>query len=141
MRRAAPVAPVLAVLALLTACGSGGDGGASARTIEVKALDTLRFDPATIAAKAGEKVTFRVTNTGAQKHELVIGDKAFHDSHEAAANAGGSHGGHADGDGAAVEVGPGETKTVDYTMPSQPPSFACHIAAHDDAGMTGTVTY
>lgn len=133
------VAGLVAALALVTACGSDGSG--SSRTVEVKALDTLRFDPATIAAKAGEKVTFRVTNTGAQKHEFVIGDKAFHDVHEAAANAGGSHGDHAEGGGSAVEVGPGETKTVDYTMPSQPPTFACHIAAHDDAGMTGTVTY
>ena len=127
---------------LLAACGGdGGDdpgdaGGTAARTIEVKALPALRFDPATISAKAGEKVTFRVTNTDAQDHELVIGDAAYHSAHET------SHGGHGSGDGgAAVTVKPGETKTLDFTMPDTAPTYACHLNSHDDAGMTGTVTY
>lgn len=138
MRRTA-----LALVLLLAACGGdGGDGGtgggAPARTIEVKALGTLKFDPATITAKAGEKVTFRVTNTDAQDHEFVIGDAAYQAGHETAAG----HGGHADGDGGgAVTVKPGETKTLDYTFPDKAPTYACHLNSHDDAGMTGTVTY
>lgn len=133
----------LPALALVVACGSDGateSGGAARRVIDVKALDTLRFDPATIGARAGERVTFRVVNTGATPHEFVIGDKAFHDGHEAASAS--AHAGHAGGgDGAAVYVVAGETKTVDYTMPERPPTFACHVSGHDDAGMTGTVTY
>jgi len=135
---------VLPALVLVVACGSEGateSGGEARRVIDVKALDTLRFDPATIGARAGERVTFRVVNTGIAPHEFVIGDTAFHDGHEAAASAS-AHAGHAaGGDGAAVYVVSGETKTVDYTMPAQPPTFACHVDGHDDAGMTGTVTY
>ncbi|HEX8001093.1 MAG TPA: plastocyanin/azurin family copper-binding protein [Mycobacteriales bacterium] len=135
-----------AAAVLLAACaGSEGateSGGAAARTVEVKALGTLRFDPATVAAKAGERVAFRVTNTDGQDHEFVVGDAAFHEGHEAAANGGMRHDGHdVKGDGAAVTLKPGETKTVEYTMPATAPRYACHLVGHDDAGMTGTVTY
>lgn len=134
MRRTA-----LLLVLLLGACGGdGGSGDGGARTVEVKTLSTLKFDPATIAARAGEKVTFRVTNTDGQDHEFVIGDAAYQASHESA----GSHGGHGSGDGgAAVTVKPGETKTLDYTFPDKAPTYACHLNSHDDAGMTGTVTY
>jgi uncharacterized cupredoxin-like copper-binding protein len=124
---------VLAAPLLLGACG-GDAKEAPARTIEVKALDTLRFDPPNVAAKAGERVTFRVTNTGATDHEFVVGDAAFQAAHET-----GGHAGHAGG--AAVSLKPGETKTLDYTMPETAPAYACHVAGHDDAGMKGTVTY
>lgn len=128
---------------LLAGCGSDGSGDApAARVVEVKALDTLRFDPSTLSAKAGEAVEFRVTNTGATAHEFVIGDADYHAAHEEAAASGGSHAVHAGkGKGAAVEVAPGETKTLAYTMPDAAPTYACHIAAHDDAGMKGSVTY
>lgn len=136
-----PVA--LLAVALLAACGGGDDGpeGPAPRGVAVKALDTLRFDPATITAKAGERIEFTVTNTGAQPHEFVIGDAAYHDAHEKALSASPSHGEHEEGDGAAVTVAPGETKTLGYTMPASAPTYACHIASHDDAGMKGTVTY
>jgi uncharacterized cupredoxin-like copper-binding protein len=126
----------VAGLALLAACG-GGDADAPARVVEVKALDTLRFDPATIASKPGEAVELRITNTGAQPHEFVIGDAAYQQAHDAAMG-GGGHEGHG---GSAVRLEAGETKTLAFTMPSTPPTYACHLAGHDDAGMTGTVTY
>jgi len=126
-------AACLALPLLLASCG-GDAKDAPARTIEVKALDTLRFDPATVAAKAGERVTFRVTNTGAMEHEFVVGDAAFQAAHES-----GGHAGHEGG--AALLLKPGETRTVDYTMPETAPTYACHVAGHDDAGMKGTVSY
>lgn len=133
----------VALSLLLAGCGGSGDGNdaPTARVVEVKALDTLRFDPATVSAKAGETVVFRVTNSGAQPHEFVVGDAAYHDAHEKALGTSASHGHHATGEGAAVTLDAGETKDLSYTMPSSAPTFACHLASHDDAGMKGTVTY
>lgn len=133
----------MAGVALLAvpACGGGDKGSAPARVVEVKALDTLRFDPATIASKPGEVVEFRITNAGAQPHEFVIGDAAYQQAHEGAMSASPGHHGHGDSGGNAVRVEAGETKTLVFTMPATPPTYACHVASHDDAGMTGTVTY
>ena len=134
-----------ALLLALAACGGtdspgSGDGG---RTVSVTADDRLRFTPATVDAKAGERVTFRVTNSGSIKHEFVIGDAEYHESHKAAAaTPGADHGGHAGGgDGESVDVGPGETKTVTFTMPGSAPAFACYVDRHDQAGMSGRVSY
>jgi uncharacterized cupredoxin-like copper-binding protein len=134
------------LLLLLAACGGGGHddhgaGGTPARTIEVKAEDRLRFDPATIAGKPGEQVRFRVVNTGKLKHEFVIGDAAYHATHrDAASTPGASHGGHGAG-GASVEVAPGTTAELTFTLPDAAPAFACYVDRHDQAGMTGNVTY
>jgi plastocyanin len=144
MTRIATVAACALALAPLAACGSEGSaesGSGALRTVEVRASDALRFDPATVAAKPGEKVTFRIVNTGAQVHEFVIGDAAFHEAHEKAMSGGGGHGGHHAAGGGAVEVAAGQTATLTYTMPDEAPTYACHISQHDDAGMKGTVTY
>ena len=137
-----------ALLLALAACGGGGHddhagGGGDARVVELTADDRLRFDPATVQATAGERVTFRVRNTGTVRHEFVIGDAAYHDEHKAkAATPGAEHGDHGGGDaGTAVEVGPGETKTVTYTLPGTAPAYACYVDRHDQAGMTGRVSY
>ena len=57
------------------------------------------------------------------------------------AMAGGGHDGHDATGGGAVDVPARATVTVRYTMPATPPTFACHVSKHDEAGMTGTVTY
>ena len=47
------------------AATSSPTGSAMAQRIEVKLTDALRMEPAQISAKAGQPVTFVVTNTGA----------------------------------------------------------------------------
>ncbi len=144
MRRTACL--LLALPLALAGCGGDDKKGSAGggREIAVKASDSLRFDPATITAKPGERVTFVVTNTGAIDHEFAIGDDAYQAEHgkEMASGGGhgGGHGGKAKG-GTAVALPPGKTVRVDFTMPDRPPSYACHVAAHDQAGMKGTVTY
>src|SRR5947199_1154077 len=57
--------------------GSPGDPSDASRTIAVEALDTMRFEPAQIAVREGETVTFSVTNPGNAIHELTFGDAGF----------------------------------------------------------------
>lgn len=134
----------------LSACGGGGHDGhtpsggdaAGGTEVSLSATDTLRFEPATVTARAGQKVTFKVTNTGKVDHEFVIGNAEYHDTHraEASASPGGQHGGHGSG-GTSVAVPAGQTASVTFTMPDTAPKFACYVARHDAAGMTGQVVY
>lgn len=140
-----PLAAVLLLVAL-PACGGDHDthgGGAEGRVVTVTATDALRFEPSAVTAKAGEKVTFRISNNGKARHEFVIGDDAYHASHRAtmaSASPSDGHGHHGDG-GSSVDLPPGSSTDLTITMPDAPPRFACYVDRHADAGMTGTVTY
>lgn len=135
------VVPVLlSVSMLLTACGSDDEpAGGAAREIAISTSDELRFDPATISAKPGEKVVLVVSNPGRLDHELAIGDAGYLDSHAES----GKHDGHGSAKGgASVAVAAGKTARLTFTMPDgDAPSYACTVDRHDKAGMTGTVTY
>ena len=135
-----PYRAVAVTVLLLAGCSSGSDPAAE-RAVSLSVSDALRFEPSTVTAAAGEKVRFTITNTGAVNHEFAIGDASFHTQHAAAATASPSHdhGGHQGG--MAVAVPAGKTATVTFTMPAQPPSFACYLDSHDKAGMKGTITY
>lgn len=152
---------VLAILPLLaaTACGGGDAGGgdahapghgdptasgtAAGRVVEMKATDALRFDPSTVASRPGETVTFRITNTGQARHEFVIGDDHYHAEHAKHMGSGSpsAHAGHDGRGGNATDLPPGSTTEITFTMPGKAPRFACYVDRHNEAGMTGTITY
>lgn len=134
---------------VLSGCGSSsssgygkkGDAAKATRTIDVKQLDTLKFDPSAITVKPGETVKFRVTNGGSQLHEFVLGDQKVQDDHEkemkdmAADNMK-----MADGDNR-IDLDPGQTKELTWTFPSKGTViYGCHVPGHFLAGMKGTVT-
>lgn len=140
---------VVGLLMAMTACGGheghGGSGssvGAGApademesdRTVEVEALDTLRFDPQDIEVAVGETVTFAVTNAGDLEHEFVIGD------HED------SMGDDMSGDemmhgGGALLLDGGSKGEVTWTFTEAGElGFACYIDGHNASGMEGTIT-
>ena len=107
-------------------------------TVQIKALDTLRFDPAAVTVRAGEKVRFVVTNAGKTDHEFVVGDKQVQMAHE---DAMGSKS-HMQMEAlAALDLKPGETKeaTVTFDKPGVV-MFGCHQPGHYKGGMVGTVT-
>lgn len=143
---------VVGVLALLlSSCASGdtgggggeADSGAFDREVRVSVTNALRFDPATIDAKPGERVKFVIANPGTVDHELAIGTATFHSA--LADSAGAGHGGGHDEvpeGGEIVTVDAGRTETLVYEMPDdEAPTFACYVDRHDRAGMTGTVNY
>jgi uncharacterized cupredoxin-like copper-binding protein len=128
---------------VLTLGSCGGDGGSGALTgepgdpdqvdqsFDIETTNELRFEPDTIEVAAGETVEFVVTNVADVDHEFVLGP-----AHE---HAGMDHANMSQPEMTGT-VSPGESKTVvwTFTEPGEV-TFACYIAAHDKAGMTGTV--
>jgi uncharacterized cupredoxin-like copper-binding protein len=105
------------VLMTLAACASGSDGDTAepvdpnVQTLEVASLDSLKFDPSTLTAQAGE-IRIVHDNKGAVVHTFVIDGKLkiTDDGEET------------------VTLDPGE-----YT-------FHCDVPGHQAAGMEGTLT-
>ena len=114
--------------------GAPADSTESDRTVEVEAMDTLRFDPQDIEVAVGETVTFSVTNAGDLEHEFVIGD------HED------SMGDDMSGDemmhgGGALLLDGGSKGEVTWTFTEAGElGFACYIDGHNASGMEGTIT-
>lgn len=137
-----------AVAAVLTAaCGGGGGGKAGAsldRTVEIEMVE-LAFKPATLTAKAGERIRFVFRNRGAIPHDAFIGDAAAQAEHEKEMRQA-EEGGHSMGDDAdqdAVTVEPGKQGELTYTF-DRPGTveIGCHQPGHYAAGMkiVATVT-
>lgn len=130
------------------ACASSkkATSGGASRTIEVRALDSLRFEPSRIEVRSGESVRFRVTNAGKIRHEFVLGDDSVQREHEAGMS-GSAHatGGHSPGmtmnAGLAVlSVNAGETREVSVTFDrAGTVLYGCHVTGHYGAGMVGQV--
>ena len=129
--------------------GSGGqtrpssvDGpaawSASARTVEVTALDTMTFEPSKINVSTGETVTFVVTNSGQAVHEFTLGDAAMQQQHadEMAQIADGM----AHNDPNSIRLQPGETKQLTWRFGDTGTlEYACHEPGHYQAGMRGPI--
>lgn len=116
------------VIALLAACSGGtiggtkpASGGGGGQTFNVTATE-FQFAPNTFNAKAGQKVTFNLTNKGTVEHTLVIFSP--------------------DGSQELVKLStqPGETKPLEFT-PDKAATYpiVCNVAGHKEAGMTGTL--
>jgi uncharacterized cupredoxin-like copper-binding protein len=110
---------------------------AAAQRIEVKLTDELKMDPAEMTAKAGQPVTFVVTNTGAIEHEFYLGDEAMQAEQEEMMQAGEMAHDTAEG----MSLKPGETKELTYTFDSPGQTIAgCHVAGHYAGGMKAAIT-
>lgn len=120
-----------------TEAGAGADG---VRTIHVRALDSLRFEPANITVRVGERVRFVVTNEGSATHEFILGDEATQMEHEQEMSMGASME-HGTMDLPALTLAPGETQTTVVTFDRPGTIFyGCHQAGHYADGMVGTIT-
>ena len=152
---------LLAIAVTMSACGSGGEGagqagdgshqhmeamvpgspadpGQAESEIEIKALDDLRFEPASVEVDAGEVVTFVVTNEGKTEHEFVLGDEAFQEMHETDMQDSGHHMMDMDN---GVTVAPGQTAELTWRFDDPGEVlFGCHEPGHYDGGMVGTIT-
>ena len=106
LRRTGAAGLMAAVVALCAFGGCGGKSGGQAmnassdrprpqtygrgalpqeatQVVEIRMDDGLRFNPATVTARRGEIVTFRVINTGKVMHEFTMGGQDAQDLHEA----------------------------------------------------------
>src|SRR5262249_20351467 len=103
--------------------------------------DTMRYDPAEITVKAGERVRFAATNKGKLVHEIVIGTRKDLEEHakHMREHPGMDHASHA-GDGM-LRVDPGKSGEMSYTFKRAGTFYyGCLEPGHFEAGMIGKVT-
>lgn len=120
-----------------TSPSSGPTGSAAAQRIEVKLTDSLKMEPAEMTVKAGQPVTFIVTNTGSTDHEFYVGDEAAQLEHakEMMGMSGMAH-----DEAMGIGLKPGETKELTITFPAVEALVAgCHVAGHYAAGMKAMI--
>lgn len=144
-----PAALVAVAVLALSACGggdsggstSGGDGTAAGRVVEVRMLAARRFQPDSIAVRAGETVTFRVINKSDAVHEFVLGDEARQAEREREMTAMGSGPMEMDDERDLVNLKGGATEELTWTF-AEPGTvlYGCHQPGHYAAGMKGTIT-
>lgn len=120
--------------------GGMGSSAAGATTVDITASDTLKFDPSQVTVKAGEPVTFVVTNGGSTIHEFVVGDEALQMADEQQMGSGGSMSPGMNMDLPALTLSPGETQeaTVTFDKPGVL-LYGCHQPGHYQGGMVGTI--
>lgn len=118
--------------------GMGGHSQDAQRTITLNMTDDMRFTPSHFSVKQGETVRLRVVNQGQVMHEVVLGTKASLDQHaQMMLKYPGME--HAEPYMAHVASGKSEDLVWNFNRPGQF-DFACLIAGHYQAGMTGTFT-
>lgn len=100
--------------------------------VRVVMSDAMRFAPDPITVKAGEEVTFVVTNEGAIVHEFFVGTEEEQLDHAAEMAAGGMSHGHDN----ALSLEAGETGSLTMTFAEAGSLLiGCHEPGHYDAGM------
>lgn len=105
--------------------------------VVVNMTDAMRFAPDPITVKAGEPITFIVTNAGQIIHEFFVGTETEQADHAAEMAMGAMTHGHAN----ALRVDPGKTGSLTMTF-AEPGTLliGCHEPGHYDAGMKATLS-
>jgi uncharacterized cupredoxin-like copper-binding protein len=115
--------------------GIAGEGARAKRTIAVRMLDTMRFEPAHIDVRLDETVRFTVRNTGKVMHEFVIGTKAENEAHAALMM---KFPDMEHDEPYMAHVAPGKTERIvwQFTKPGEF-YYGCLVPGHFEAGMIG----
>lgn len=118
--------------------GIAGDAKAVRRTITLSMSDDMRFTPHQITVREGDTVRLRSQNKGKVLHEIVMGTKAELEQHAEMMR---KYPGMEHDEPSMAHVRPGKHGDIVWTF-NRPGSFdfACLIAGHYQAGMTGTIT-
>ena len=123
----------VAVAAVALVVLAGCSGGESERTVMLDVRHS-RFSIEELHVRPGETVRFVLRNRDPIPHELIIGDQAVQDVHEAGTEA---HHGDRPGE---VSVAPGASAVTRYRF-DRPGRllFGCHLPGHWAYGMRGTI--
>lgn len=105
-----------------TACrvGLAAAGNGSGQQVTVKALDTMRFDPATLTVSVGQPIQLALQNDGSLVHDLVL----------------------TDGVAQPVKLEANGRTTASATFTIARPgtyTYVCAQPGHEAAGMKGTI--
>lgn len=120
-----------------TAWGIVGDVAAATRTVPLRMTDDMRFTPNLIRVKRGETVRFVVRNNGRMLHEMVIGTPAVIAEHAALMR---KFPEMEHDEPWMTHVAPGESGEIVWRFNRTGEfEFACLIAGHYEAGMSGRI--
>jgi uncharacterized cupredoxin-like copper-binding protein len=92
------------------------------------------FEPSRVTVRPGERVTFVVRNTDPIDHELILGNEAVQQRHEAGTE---MRHGAVPGE-VSVPAGGEAATTYTFTL-RRPLEYACHLPGHYAYGMRGLV--
>jgi uncharacterized cupredoxin-like copper-binding protein len=119
------------------AIGKPGVASKVTRTVQIDMKDDMRFHADTFKAKRGETIRFVIKNSGALKHEMVLGtEKDLKDHYEVMKK----HPEMEHAEPNMVTLAPGKTGEIiwQFTKAGKV-DFACLQPGHYDAGMKGLV--
>ncbi len=120
------------------AIGAPGVAADVDRTVEVVMNDGMRFVPDSIDVKAGETIRFNLKNTGAVKHEMVIGELSYLIEHSEQMK---KFPGMEHDEPNMLLLDPATDGELIWTFTKAGNvDFACLQPGHYDAGMKGMVT-
>jgi plastocyanin len=116
--------PVLAACTTATATkpsDGAASGSATTQQLNVKAMDTMRFDPATLSAKAGQPMQVTLDDAGALVHDFTVSEGVSQPVTSVAQ--------------------PGQKAVTTFTI-DKPGTYTyfCSQPGHEQAGMKGTLT-
>ena len=138
---------VLSTSAMAAGSHAGGHGDAAigqpgvaakvTRTVQIDMKDDMRFHADTFKAKRGETIRFVIKNSGALKHEMVLGtEKDLKDHYEVMKK----HPEMEHAEPNMVTLAPGKTGEIIWQFTKAGKiNFACLQPGHYDAGMKGMV--
>ena len=119
----------IALLPVLAACTSatatkpsgGAASGTATQQLTVKAMDTMKFDPPTLSAKAGQPIQVTLDNTGQLVHDFSVTEGVSQPVKTLAE--------------------PGQKAVTTFTI-DKPGTYTyfCSQPGHQEAGMKGTLT-
>jgi uncharacterized cupredoxin-like copper-binding protein len=117
--------------------GKAGDPKKATRTIRIAMTDDMRFSPDAIEVRQGETVKFVVSNKGSMLHEMVIGTPAELKAHAEQMK---KFPDMEHDEPHMVHVKPGQLGQIVWTFNRAGEFvYACLIAGHFEAGMTGII--
>ena len=120
------------------AWGIAGDAKNAQRTITLNMTDDMRFAPDHFSVKKGETLRLRVVNKGQVMHEVVLGTQTSLDEHAQMML---KYPGMEHAEPYMAHVAPGKSEDLVWSFNRAGNfDFACLIAGHYQAGMTGRFT-
>ncbi|MFM9900208.1 MAG: plastocyanin/azurin family copper-binding protein [Polaromonas sp.] len=119
------------------AIGQPGVAAKVTRTVQIDMKDDMRFHADTFKAKRGETIRFVIKNSGALKHEMVLGtEKDLKDHYEVMKK----HPEMEHAEPNMVTLAPGKTGEIIWQFTKAGKiDFACLQPGHFDAGMKGFI--
>jgi uncharacterized cupredoxin-like copper-binding protein len=111
--------------------------------VEVHISSGPRYEPASISVKAGETVTFKVTNDDTVLHQFVLGNEKTQTDYEKTMRDMGNDPMTMADKPNLVDLPAGQSKQLTWTFPSKSGTkviFGSHQAGDYAAGLKGTVT-